>query len=163
MQTIEHSQTFSDLANDLAETMPEVAELMLASVQKNFDVGGRPRSWLPTRAGNSPLRGATGKLFSSIRASSGSNWAEVGTTGGLPYTRIHQFGGHVKVSDESRKFFWAMFFQTKDPKWKYMAIQKKSKMRIDKRPYMMLQKEDIEQIKEMVRRSIRLTGPELKQ
>jgi len=45
----------------------------------------------------------------------------------VPYAAIHEFGGTIrlKVTSQMRSFFWAMFFQTGDEKWKAMALSKK--------------------------------------
>jgi hypothetical protein len=57
----------------------------------------------------------------------------------VPYAAIHEFGGTIKVvvTAKMRSFFWAMWFETKDDKWKAMALTKKTEFKIEmrKRPY----------------------------
>lgn len=49
-----------------------------------------------------------------------------------PYARVHNEGGVivVPVTPKMRKWAWAMFNKTKNPKYKAMALQKNSSMRI---------------------------------
>lgn len=49
-----------------------------------------------------------------------------------PYAMIHNEGGTitVPVTAKMRKFAWAMFNKTRDPKYKAMALQKKTSMQI---------------------------------
>ena len=57
----------------------------------------------------------------------------------VPYAAIHEFGGtfNVPITTKSRGFFWKMFFETKDEKWKWMAMTKKTafKITMPKHPY----------------------------
>ncbi|MEQ9023500.1 MAG: phage virion morphogenesis protein, partial [Pseudomonadales bacterium] len=50
----------------------------------------------------------------------------------LDYAGIHNKGGQlkVKVTAKSRRFFWAMWYQTKNDMWKAMALTKKRYMTI---------------------------------
>ena len=54
----------------------------------------------------------------------------------LVYAPIHEFGGRIRLTDKMRKFSWAMFFKTKDDKWKWMALAKKSFLKIPARPFL---------------------------
>ena len=58
----------------------------------------------------------------------------------VPYAEIHEFGGTIKtvVTGKMRKFFWAMYFQTGDDKWKGMALSGKEEFTstIGARPYL---------------------------
>lgn len=57
----------------------------------------------------------------------------------IPYAAIHEFGGEISVpvTAKMRSFFWAMFYDTKDEKWKFMALSKKTvfKITMPKRSY----------------------------
>lgn len=57
----------------------------------------------------------------------------------VPYAFIHEKGGEITipVTQRMRSFFWAMYFQTSDEKWKHLAITKKTSFMIDMkaRPY----------------------------
>jgi len=50
----------------------------------------------------------------------------------VPYAAIHEFGGtiNVPVTTKSRGFFWKMFFETGEEKWKFMALTKKTSFKI---------------------------------
>ena len=47
-----------------------------------------------------------------------------------PYSKIHNEGGEVKitVSKKMKRFFWFMYSQTDDEKWKFMALTQKKEM-----------------------------------
>ena len=64
----------------------------------------------------------------------------IGVRDKIPYGRIHELGGttHPRITDKSRKFFWAMFFRGGDSKWKFMALTKKKTftVKIQKTPYL---------------------------
>lgn len=49
------------------------------------------------------------------------------------YGKIHNEGGilTIPITAKSRKYFWYMFKQTQDVKWKYMALSKKDFMKIN--------------------------------
>lgn len=51
---------------------------------------------------------------------------------GLPYGNIHNTGGIIKVrvTKKARRFFWYMYKQTEDEKWKWMALTKKEHLQI---------------------------------
>lgn len=57
----------------------------------------------------------------------------------VPYARIHEYGGTIliPVTSRMRRFFWAMHRETKEDRWKGMALSKKNlfSVRIPKRPY----------------------------
>lgn len=49
-----------------------------------------------------------------------------------PYAQVHNEGGRIEqsivITPQMRKFFWARFYETKDEKWKGLALTKKSKI-----------------------------------
>ena len=57
----------------------------------------------------------------------------------VPYAAIHEFGGtvRVRVTDKMRRFFWFRFKQTRDDKYKWMALSRRQvfTIRIPARPY----------------------------
>lgn len=57
-------------------------------------------------------------------------------TKGLKYAAIHNFGGKVRITKRSRKFFWAMFKKTGLQEWKNLALTKKTSFNIPKREYL---------------------------
>lgn len=58
----------------------------------------------------------------------------------LIYARIQEMGGTTRpnVTDRMRKFAWFMYFNTRDDKWKRMALTRKSRLviKIPARPYL---------------------------
>lgn len=54
----------------------------------------------------------------------------------VPYARIHERGGMVKITRRMRGFFWFKYDQTNDPKWKAMALTQQSHIIIPKRAYL---------------------------
>ena len=73
----------------------------------------------------------TNNLMNDVQVRSESiNKIEIGTS--LPYAGIHNNGGKfsIVITDKMRKYFWAMFKETEDEKWKYMALTKKKRLPI---------------------------------
>lgn len=113
------------LNTDLGPIMQTISRIMLKSIQMNFTMGGRPQPWLPLKSGaGTPLVGS-GRLYGTINERSGNNWAEVGAGKGLDYAWIHHRGGVAGRGHKSN---------------------------IPARPYMVLQRSDIEKIVRMVGR-----------
>lgn len=50
----------------------------------------------------------------------------------VPYAAIHEFGGTITISitQKMRSFFWAMYIETKEENWKYMALTKKTEFEV---------------------------------
>ena len=128
---------------DLTPVMEEIGELIVSSVQENFNRGGRysePGSW---RGGNkkwkelapSTIRERerqgywpgqilvrTGDLKESITYDAGKDYVIVGTWD-IDYAAIHQFGGKAG---------------------------RKHAAKIPARPFLVVQDEDLEEIKEII-------------
>lgn len=82
---------------DLTPPLTAAKDLVLASVQRNFDTGGRPTPWAPLkrprRRGRNPSPiplTDTGQLRRSITGMVQGNSAIISTE--LAYAAIHQFG-----------------------------------------------------------------------
>jgi len=62
----------------------------------------------------------------------------------VPYAAIHEFGGTitVRITDKMRRFFWFKFRETRDEKYKWMALTRKQTftIRIPARPYISRQR-----------------------
>lgn len=138
----------------LPRAFDTIGKHMVRSVQINFERGGRP-AWPPTRSGETPLV-TTGKLYRTIVYKTDPGGVTISGGQGLPYAGIHQFGGtvHPQVTEKSKKFFWAMFYETGEPMWKYMALKSVGDtltINIPPRPYMMFQPEDVEFIRDVLK------------
>ena len=100
---------------DLTPAMHIIGATVLASVQRNFEEGGRPSKWQPL----SPVtlkskkntqilqvKGYAGGLLGSIHYEPGRNKVEIGTN--KKYGAIHHFGGQAgrgkKVTIPARPF-----------------------------------------------------------
>lgn len=73
----------------------------------------------------------SGRLKGSIRRISVSpTMAIIGTS--VPYAKIHNEGGVLqpKVTKKMRGFAWKMYYATKEPKWKGLALTKKKTLNI---------------------------------
>ena len=89
----------------------------------------------------------SGRLFKSFLPNSPDNFFRVSQSGtrysveigtNVPYARIHEEGGTITQprSQKQRRFFWAMYYKTKDEKFKYAALSAKPlTINIPARPY----------------------------
>jgi len=144
---------------DLTASMKQVAELVEASVKRNFSEGGRPTAWVALKpqvvTGNTPLM-KSGALFNSIENTSDGTSATVSAGQGLPYAMTQQFGSgsnhHIPITEKSRNYFWLMYHKTGNEMWKWMAISKKTVFEggVPARPFMMFQEEDVTKIMEII-------------
>ena len=105
--------------------------------------------WKATKSGKRRAFGSasmgilvgTGALKRSIRYMAKRGFVEV-TAGGndVPYARIHNEGGMVtfKITAQSRKFFWFMYYRTGEEMWKGLALTKKESIsyQMPKRQFM---------------------------
>ena len=138
---------------------------MLYSVNRNFRDSGRPEKWKPLArstllsklmGGRSPLplirSGASGGLQGSITFRVTSNKLAIGTS--VKYAAIHQYGGttHPTVTKRMRGWAWHRFHETKDERYKAIALTKKTSLevRIPKRKYLLFQEEDLKRIEDIL-------------
>lgn len=83
-------------AGNLRGAWEVVGEIVLNSIRRNFDVGGRPTPWAPRstlypgRRANNKLLIDTGRLINSIAKRAANTYVEVGTN--VIYAATHQFG-----------------------------------------------------------------------
>lgn len=96
-------------AGNLTLPMRVIGQIVRSSVVRNFQEGGRPRKWEPSRRALRD-RGETlvdtGRLRTSIHSKAYADRAEVGTD--VIYAAIHQLGGKAgrgrKVSIPARPY-----------------------------------------------------------
>ncbi len=83
-------------AERMRDAFREVGEVVLRSVRKNFDVGGRPQKWAKRstsykgRRASNKLLIDTGRLINSITYDAFSSYVDVGTN--VVYAATHQYG-----------------------------------------------------------------------
>ena len=155
-------QTVKQLAENISKPqriLQEIGLVMLSSVQQNFIAQGRPVSWKPSQRAiiqhGQTLRD-TGRLMNSITMKVYENHVRVGTN--VIYAVIQHFGGEIKkgvqVKGYTRILKKSDMKMKKGGKWFYPISDVKSHSRkmnttIPARPYMLLQDEDWELIKEI--------------
>lgn len=132
----------------LKQQLPRKIGLAAADLFKeNFRAQGFIRGdgqldkW-PARKEGAGKRGVlmqTGRLRRSIKiAGMMEDYVRVATD--VPYAQAHNEGGThtVPLTPRMRKFFWAMWYKTKEPRWKAMALtkQKTLTIKLPKRQFM---------------------------
>ncbi len=82
----------------------------------------------------------TGRLRASITTETVTEGDVVSTKVGsnVRYAAIHELGGTIQATPAMLGFFWAKFKNTKDDKWKWMALglRKKGQVVIPARPFL---------------------------
>lgn len=103
----------------------------------NIRSGRLSRSLLDGFSFSGGLGGAREGIRRIIKKPGGLD-AEYGSK--VPYARIHEKSGttHPSVTAKSRRFFWAMWYQTGIDMWKYMALSPKKSftVKIPARPFL---------------------------
>ena len=136
--------TFVLTPEEMGSVTSQIAKYMWTSVDKNFEAGGRP-TWQALKAGGPSMLRKSGALRNSISMSSGENFAEVEVGSGIPYARIHQFGGTINHpgSDKFQAFM-------SGGQMVFSHGTKPHTIVMPQRKYLMFQDEDVEHIKSMV-------------
>ncbi len=139
-------------ASDMTPVMQIIGETIRSSVIKNFEVGGRPR-WKPSAKPKGKTLIDTSRLLGSINWKANKDSVLVGTN--VVYAAIHQFGfnGTQTVRAHSRKV------KTRDIKEGRRITAKgigfvrpyERIMNIPARPYLVVQDEDMAEIKAVIR------------
>jgi len=98
-----------------------------------------------SKAGPNSLNNLSGNLLRSFKVGNRDNIFDYSISAeGLKmsygskvsYALIHEEGGtiHPKITEKSRKFFWAKWYETKQGKYKGMALTQKSNFDIKIKP-----------------------------
>ena len=101
-----------------------------------------PETRIPNRRGSLMIR--TGLLKNSIKSRLAAE--SVGFSSSMPYAKLHNEGGTIKVTSKMKRFFWAMYYKTAGKKsktisveasyWKALALKKVgSKLTIKQRQF----------------------------
>lgn len=158
-----------DRLGDLTPAMKVIGEIVRTSIVRNFEKQGRPGGWAKLTKATVKMRGASkpilrrqgfaGGLMGSISASPGKDSVSVGTN--KVYAAIHQFGAKkgafgtivVKVGAHNRRITSAF---GKSIATKLVTVAEHEREMaipwgdIPARPYMMIQEDDIEEIKDFL-------------
>ena len=100
-------------------------------------------------AGSRPvLSGDTGDLADSIKYSVSGMTVYIESD--KPYAQIHNEGGKITITDKMRRFFWAMFKETGDKSWKWLALTKKTEFVVPQRMFIGHSQILIDKINQMI-------------
>lgn len=77
------------------------------------------------------------------------NETEASVYSNLPYARSQDKGAKILITVRMRNFAWYKYYQTKDPKWKAIAITKKKYIELPAKNYSMVNFDLIKQILEI--------------
>jgi phage gpG-like protein len=135
------------------QVMETVAKMLDREVELNFLTSGFGK-WAPLKDGVASSAIKTGRLFRSRVSGHSANSAWVGVGEGLIYAGLVRYGGDVivPITERSRAFFWAKWYETGDEKWKWMALMKKSVLLLRFQPhdYMAIREETMAAILDML-------------
>lgn len=136
------------LAQAVSDEVDQIPEIMQALVAERMMATRRPQ-W--QRNEGRKLYEGTGTLKRAfIRGQRGSMYKPFARSGvaevplgvdtkEIPYARIHEFGGTITVpiTPKMRRYFWYAYYQTRDDKYRFMALTKKTSFTIamPARPY----------------------------
>ncbi len=161
--TSELQQTVGEMAERVTNrkrAMEAIGALARESVKTNFAAGGRPERWKPIKhRDGQPLRD-TGRLMNSIGRLVDGTTVYVGTN--IEYAAVHHFGARkgsfgvtvLPVKQHQRQVTQAFGKQLKFPVWATVAPHNRKVALpwgdIPARPFMILQDEDVVEIKELL-------------
>ncbi len=142
---------------DLSPVSYEIGELLSSSVRRNFAEGGRPVKWKKSKRaevdGGQTLRD-TGVLMNSIiGGDAGEKGIRVGTN--VEYAAAHHFGVDKQITQQvgehTRRITQAFGKPLK--KMKEVTVKAHSRsfhLKIEERPFMMIQDDDWEDISDII-------------
>jgi phage gpG-like protein len=151
-------RTLSQSVETVEPLLELISEIVRASVDRNFDVGGRHgdanefggapagtegtwRESLRAKLDGGTTLNDTGALASSIVYNVSTDTFSFGLGTNLVYAAIHQFGGDIEPKDPNGY----LAFRTADGRFRRVK-----KVSIVARPYLVLQDEDIDEILQTV-------------
>lgn len=129
-----------------------IATKITESFQENFRQGGRDK-WQPSKL--KQKGGSTLVESGNLRNSLDNNTIISGNEAifySEPYGAIHNEGGVIKQTPtkKQRGFFWAMYYETGDEAFKWMAMAKELNINIPKREFAVVPDEDWQGIEEII-------------
>jgi len=135
----------ADAAADLDPVRRDFADYMVTSVKRNFEAGGRPRRWDPSR--RAVLKGGqtllkTGRLRRSIMGLVSGETVLVGSN--LVYAGAHQFGVAKQVVQQVRSHSRKVKPRAKGQA-SYVIVRahaRSVRLSLPARPFLVVQRED---------------------
>ena len=108
---------------DLNPLISRSLDLMESALRRRFAEGSPDWAPLADGSGAIPFRGGASFLATLNREQDAVSGALL-MGKGLAYASIQQFGGetHPVVTEKMIKFFWAKWYETKNDRWKAMAL-----------------------------------------
>ena len=107
--------------------------------QGQIMAGGNVKKW-PTRGAAPKRRSGASLLIDKGALRRDLNFRASGTrvtiSSNMPYSKLQNDGGTIPVTSQMRKFFWAMYKESKDEFWKGMALTHKTTITIKPRPFL---------------------------
>lgn len=140
-------EMMKDRSIHMKPVLAAVGNLAVKSVKQNFREGGRPERWIPSNKPKGKTLVGTGALQRGIHYKVDEDGVTI-MTGRQKYAAIHHFGGTTKPHVIRAKNARAIPLNIGG-----MLIFRKSVnhpgSKIPARPYMLLQDEDVKNIKDM--------------
>ncbi|MDD4395679.1 MAG: phage virion morphogenesis protein [Bacteroidales bacterium] len=121
--------------NIITQILKDLKVELTEKFDNNFSRGGFfGKKWPNRRDGKPSHLNNTGTLRRSIKSTiSGSTLTFTSST---PYSAIHNEGGEIVVTPKMKRYFWAMYKETKQDRYKAMALMKVgSKIKIPQRQF----------------------------
>jgi len=127
-----------------SEVWDTISDIIIESVHQNFEVGGRPDAWPPSKKLSGQTLVQSGALRDSVQKSAqGPDFVEIEAGAGLPYAKIHQFGGTINHPGSDK----LQVFEVEGKKV-FTRGTKPHQITIPVRRYFRIQDEDVEKIAE---------------
>jgi len=135
--------------------MRAIGEIVRSSIRENFRAGGRPASWVKSKRAESQS-GQTLRdrniLYNSFTIKATGRSVEVGTN--VKYAAAHHFGINKTVNQRVRAHIRRITQAFGKPialrEVRVKAHARQMKMRLPARPFMLVQNEDWDDIREIV-------------
>jgi phage gpG-like protein len=145
IKPLETRLTFiTSMLENSSALMRRIGLLLIQSIENTLDAGGKPTAFLPLKkpTGRPPLGGSAGSIGRSVHLGNvGKDFVEV-VASGRPYLRIHQLGGVIHRTGAMKRGL-------------SKAMGHPSEIRIPARRYMMVQDQDVTDIKQLILNQIK--------
>lgn len=146
-------------AERLDMALNSIKNLVQSSVEQNFQEEGRPTAWKALAAATIEARKrkrkagkilqVSGQLASSINTRVERNAVIVGSN--KPYAKIHDEGGTIRHPGGTKfLIIKGKFIPLKKSATKFMGITKAHDIKIDARTFLLFQKEDVKEAREIL-------------
>jgi phage gpG-like protein len=144
LETQNINKVRSSIAQIIRDTFTkDVPSLLQTSVGMFMNKGKRPEG----KSKSDKLYIGTRRLYNSLMARNPENIYQLSLNDNqiditygtkVPYASIHETGGFIASKGRMHKYFWAKYYETKSPYYKYLALKVKKQGGVDipARPYL---------------------------